>query len=385
MFNRTKTVLRSDIVALLVFLLVAACQNQIDLANSTLELPSGREPNASVSGTVTYRERIALSPDAKLVVEIRDVSYQDAAAPLIARQTISALGQAPIEYKVGYNRDDIDSRSIYSVSARIIESDERLAFINDTAHEVITRGNPDRVDMVLKLVQPPPEMLKGNEDWRTWVETPVRVIGANLLPNEREPFLKIDYLQPTTDGCARRGGRTLQVVGNDIIATVTLMQPPQTPWSIPCDDKLVQLDEIERVADPLEPGETYRVIVNDQVVTTLTVPDPEIGYTFITQSPIESAGVRPRGNTPTEYDLLVVSGMPKGSSCSQFNGYEIRRSESDKVEVLITHHEVSDPMVLCTADYPVVETTVPLGSNFEAGVEYTVVVNSDTSVDFVAQ
>ena len=78
MLNRTKTVLRSDIVALLVFLLVSACQSQLGPANSTLELPSGKEPNASVSGTVTYRERITLTPDAKLVVEIRDVSYQDA-------------------------------------------------------------------------------------------------------------------------------------------------------------------------------------------------------------------------------------------------------------------------------------------------------------------
>ena len=385
MSNRTKTVLRSDIVALLVFLLMTACQQQIAPVNSTLELPSGGEPNASVSGTVTYMEKISLSPDARLEVEIRDVSYQDSAAPLIARQIISDPGQVPIDYRVGYNKDDIDSRNIYSVTARIIESDERLAFINDTSHEVITRGKPNRVDMVLVLVQPPPEMVKGNEDWWTWVEVPARVIGASLLPNEREPFLRIDYLQPTTEGCARRGGKSLKVVGKDIIATVTLMQPPQTPWSIPCDDKVVQLDEIERIADPLEPGETYRVIVNDQVVTTLTVPYAELGYTHITASPIESAEIRTREGASGEYELLVVSGMPSGSSCSQFNGYEIRRSESDKVEVRITHHEVSDPMVACTADYPIVETLVPLGSDFEPGVEYTVVVNSDTVESFAAQ
>ncbi len=42
-------------------------------------------------------------------------------------------------------------------------------------------------------------------------------------------------------------------------------------------------------------------------------------------------------------------------------------------------------MVVCTTDYPTVETIVQLGSNFEPGVEYTVVVNSDTSEKFVAQ
>ena len=385
MFNGTKTVLRSDIVALLVFLLVSACQTQLGTANSMLELPSGREPNASVSGTVTYRERITLSPEAKLVVEIRDVSYQDAAAPLIARQTISDLGQVPIEYKVGYNKDDIDSRSIYSVSARIIESDERLAFTNDTAHDVITRGNPSKVDMVLVLVQPPPELIGGNKDWRTWVEVPARVIRANLIPNESEHFLRVEYYQSTVEGCARRGSQSLAVDEYDIIATVTLMQPPQTPWAIPCDDQVVQVDEVLRIEDQLEPAENYRVIVNDHVVTTLTVPAPELGYTHITESPIELAEIRSRAGAPGEYELLVVSGMSNGSSCSQFNGYEIRWSESGNIEVRITHHEVSDPMVVCTADYPIVETTVPLGSNFEPGVEYTVVVNSGTSVKFIAQ
>ena len=81
----------------------------------------------------------------------------------------------------------------------------------------------------------------------------------------------------------------------------------------------------------------------------------------------------------------MISGMPKGSSCSQFNGYEIRRSESNSIDVLVTHHEVADPLVICTADFPIVETTVPLGSDFEPGVEYTVRVNSDTTKTFVAQ
>ena len=59
--------------------------------------------------------------------------------------------------------------------------------------------------------------------------------------------------------------------------------------------------------------------------------------------------------------------------------------ESKRIEVAITHHEVADPFVICTADFPIVETTVPMGSDFEPGVEYTVSVNSDTTTSFVAQ
>ena len=76
-------------------------------------------------------------------------------------------------------------------------------------------------------------------------------------------------------------------------------------------------------------------------------------------------------SAPPQYQLRVVSGMPKGSGCSQFNGYEIRRSQTKRVEVAITHHQVADPLVICTADYPIVETDVPLGSDFEPGEEIT--------------
>ena len=84
----------------------------------------------------------------------------------------------------------------YSISARIIESDGRLAFINDTAYDVITHGNPDRVDMLLVLVEPPPDLVDdADADWQTWVEVPATVISANLIPNEP---LNTPCVSPTT-------------------------------------------------------------------------------------------------------------------------------------------------------------------------------------------
>ena len=188
------------------------CQSQPDPSNATREAPSGRNPNASVSGTVTYRERLALTPNATLIVELRDVSYADGPAPLIARQTIADPGQVPIEFEVRYSREDIDSRNTYAVQARIIESDARLAFINDTAYEAITRGNPDEVDMLLTLVQPPPDQA-GGSDGRAWVEVPVAVAWANLIPNEPEHLLRVGYYQSTIEGCARPGDQALELDG----------------------------------------------------------------------------------------------------------------------------------------------------------------------------
>ena len=364
---------------------VVACQTAPGPLDTTVEIPSGQEPNAAVSGTVAYRERIALTPGASLVVELRDVSLADAAAPLIARQTIANPGQVPINFKVAYSRDDINSRNTYAIQARIIESDGRLAFINDTAHHVITRGNPDHVDMLLVLVQPPPDQVEEGVDWRKWVEVPVPVLWANLIPNETEHLLRIAYYQSTIEGCARPGNEELKVEGNDIIATVTLMQPPPTKWAIPCHEQVVELDTVLPIGASLEPGQSYRVIVNDRVTGTFSLPRPELKDTALAESPIEDVEIMVLERDPKEYQLRIVSAMQHGSSCSQFNGYEIRRSESNSIDVIVTHHHVVAKEVICTTDYPIVETIVPLGADFEAGVEYTVVVNGEKNQSFVAR
>ena len=152
--TRVQTAVCSLFAVWILLLAAAACQSEPAPSNATLEVPSGRNPNASVSGTVTYRERLTLTPGATLVVELRDVSYADAPAPLIARQTISGPGQVPIRFNVGYHRDDIDSGNRYAIVARIVESDGRLAFTNDTVYEAITHGNPNEVNMLLVLVPP---------------------------------------------------------------------------------------------------------------------------------------------------------------------------------------------------------------------------------------
>ena len=183
--TKLKNSLLSVTVVIGFLLAFVACESEPDLSKSLPEITSGKDPNASVSGTVTYHENLELPEGTSLVVEIRDTSYADASAPLIARQTISSPGQPPIKFRVGYNRADIEPRNIYSVSARIIEADGRLSFTNDTAYDVITRGNPSRVDMLLALVQPPPELIPESatgSDWRDWVEVPARVTWANLIP-----------------------------------------------------------------------------------------------------------------------------------------------------------------------------------------------------------
>ena len=364
-----------------------ACASDSGSGDETGTFQGGRRA-ASVTGTVSYNERLALTPGANLIVELRDTSYADADAEVIATQTIADPGQVPIKFSVAYDPGRIESRNVYSVSARIVESDGRLAFINDTAYDVLTHGNPNRVDMLLVLVEPPPDLLasvESGDDWRTWQEVPADVIWANLIPNEPVPLLRVAYFQSAVENCARPGQQKLTLDGRDIHVSLTLMQPPETPWAPACDEDLVELDTVLHVGTSLTPGRPYRVIVNDVETTTFTISDAHLGHTAIARSPVQSAEVANTGSIPYEYTLRVVSGLPKGSGCSQFNGYEIRRNVPRQLDVVITHHEVADPSVVCTADFPILETDVPLGSEFNSGVEYEVSVNEDTSVTFVAR
>ena len=233
--------------------------------------------SSSVSGTVTYRERIALTPDATLIVQIRDTSYADASAELIAEQVISDPGQVPISFEVDYHPDDIDSRNTYSVSARIEESDGRLAFINDTAYDVITGGNPNWVDMVLVLVEPPPEMVDGEWERRG----PQAGGGAGLRHRHRTAMggragVRSCALRDSGRGrVLRRGREESRIDGSRIVVEVTAWVPAPTPWAMDCSDRIRELDAyvyLGSAGEELVAGETYTVEVNGAEPLTLAVP-----------------------------------------------------------------------------------------------------------------
>jgi putative lipoprotein len=106
---------------------------------------------ARVTGSVTYRERIALPPGYVLRVELLDVSRQDVAAERIAVVEGRPRRQVPIRYALSYDPRRIVPSHTYSVSARILV-DGRLVFISDRINAVITRGRPNVADIVLRSV-----------------------------------------------------------------------------------------------------------------------------------------------------------------------------------------------------------------------------------------
>lgn len=141
MVCREKIVLRIAVPVALA-LLFAAC------ATTPAEQP------VSVTGSITYRERIALPPTAQVEITLGDVSLADAPSKTIARQAFTADGrQAPFPFTMTVDQRPLDPRHSYAVSARITDASGRLMFITDTRNSVAFDGRRT-IDMgMLTLVK----------------------------------------------------------------------------------------------------------------------------------------------------------------------------------------------------------------------------------------
>ena len=102
----------------------------------------------TVTGTVTYRERIALVPGSRVEVKLLDVSLQDVAARTLAEQTIEVTHQVPIPFELVYDPVEIREGLSYAVRATIYHGDKML-FTTDRMYGVLTRGHGNHVDLVL--------------------------------------------------------------------------------------------------------------------------------------------------------------------------------------------------------------------------------------------
>jgi putative lipoprotein len=109
-------------------------------------------PMDSITGTVTYRLRTALTPEAEVQIELRDVSRADAEAPLIAKRVIEKPGQVPIAFTLDYDTSLIVPGHSYAVSARISDRGQ-LQFVTDTRVAVFGAGPPEPVEIVVVPVR----------------------------------------------------------------------------------------------------------------------------------------------------------------------------------------------------------------------------------------
>ncbi|TVP75846.1 YbaY family lipoprotein, partial [Thioalkalivibrio sp.] len=98
-----------------------------------------------------YFERIAAPPNARLEVVLQDISLQDVAAKRLGEMIVENAGQPPYAFRIQYDPAQIDPRHTYSVAARLYDGD-KLLFVTDQVHQVITRGFPSTATLRLRRV-----------------------------------------------------------------------------------------------------------------------------------------------------------------------------------------------------------------------------------------
>lgn len=109
------------IIALLLGLgLVSGCTSKDDSAD---------KGDASIEGSVTYRERMMLPPNAEITVFLEDVAKADVKADRIAKMSVAHEGGPPFEFELEYDKSRITDKGRYALRARI-EVDGQLMFTN---------------------------------------------------------------------------------------------------------------------------------------------------------------------------------------------------------------------------------------------------------------
>ncbi|SLN40350.1 heat-inducible protein [Pseudoruegeria aquimaris] len=105
----------------------------------------------TLTGSVAYKDRSALPPNAVLEVALVDVSRMDAPAVTLSSRRWAVQGQVPLAYSLTYDDALIDERMTYAVQATI-GVDGRTLYRNTVMTPALTRGAGSEVDIMVDRV-----------------------------------------------------------------------------------------------------------------------------------------------------------------------------------------------------------------------------------------
>ena len=109
---------------------------------------------SSVTGSITYRERIALTPQAVAIITIVDTTAAPDAGVVIGQQRIDAPTAVPIDFSVLVDASTIDQTHAYALFATIV--DGTSTWQNPIGEPVITGGPTSGLALTLASVPATP-------------------------------------------------------------------------------------------------------------------------------------------------------------------------------------------------------------------------------------
>jgi hypothetical protein len=217
----------------------------------------------------------------------------------------------------------------------------------------------------------------GEEPALVEVTAPIESVVVNIAESfPPQYFLVIQA--GLSNGCIQQGSYDWKLDGDTVTVDVTVLAPVAGSLT-PCTDDYRVVEKTVALGSDFEPGTTYTVNVNDK--TTSFTTEDTVAQMVAAPAPIDGLTINIAESFPPQYMLVIESGLPNG--CATFGAYDVKR-DGDTVSVSVTNNVPADQNTPCDMSYGTVETTVNLGSDFEPGAEYTVLVN-DKSTTFTAQ
>lgn len=103
----------------------------------------------TVSGTLTYRQRIALPSDSIIHVALVEIRGKAAESVVLSEQSFPASGQVPIPFAITFDPKVIDPARHYAVRARITDAGGRVFWATPRPAPVLTQGHPNQAEVMV--------------------------------------------------------------------------------------------------------------------------------------------------------------------------------------------------------------------------------------------
>jgi hypothetical protein len=218
---------------------------------------------------------------------------------------------------------------------------------------------PPPTDTPVKGPPPPTETLPQGDpppEQPADVEVLAPIDGSKVIfPTTPDGDYALKITSGLPNGCAEFGGYEVERDGDRFVVQVTNLVPHPSLIMACTEIYGSQVSEV-MLGGELVYGEGYTVEINGKWTHHFIVQDAN--GMIEQESPIDLIEVL---ESDGEYFLNVISRLPLGSSCSRFNGYTVNTRFVEQIEVSLSHLQVTADNVPCTADLPVVVTSIPPG------------------------
>ena len=170
-------------------MLIATVLSLFGCASASADEGGALPDTLTLSGSVIYRERMALPPDAVVTVTLEDISRADAPAITLGQTSFPANGQqVPIPFSLVYPGSAVQPSAVYAARARVTVGDQ--LWFTTTSNNPVDARNPVPIELMMNRVPADPPPVPDVSLTETyWKITEVRGQPVAVAEGLREPSI----------------------------------------------------------------------------------------------------------------------------------------------------------------------------------------------------